>query len=177
MARRCGKTAEQIVEMLGFTLRQVNYTLEVQDTPQHHKTGRPPVLNEQQTQQLVDFVCASKHNRRMSYEELAHEFIYWQVGEYAIRSALDRAGFNRRWAMRKPPISEKNRKLRLKFAQEHKGWTFHNWCKILWSDETWVTDGRHQKIRVLRRPGEEWDETCIEEKVQRKKGWMFWGCF
>jgi DDE superfamily endonuclease len=42
---------------------------------------------------------------------------------------------------------------------------------------TWVKHGRHQKSYVLRRPNEEWDEDCIEEKVQRKKGWMFWRSF
>jgi len=78
--------------------------------------------------------------------------------------------------MCKPPISEKNRKLRLKFAKEHRGWTYHNWCKFLWSDETWVTHGRHQKTKVLRRPGEEWNEDCIEEKIQRKKGWCYRRC-
>jgi transposase len=79
--------------------------------------------------------------------------------------------------MCKPPISEKNRKLRLQFALEHRGWTWENWCRILWSDETWVTDGRHKRTFITRRPGEEWDENCIEEKIRRKKGWMFWGSF
>jgi hypothetical protein len=113
----------------------------------------------------------------MSYKELAKEFSYWDAGHKAIKNALDWEGFHLRWAMRKPPISEKNRKLRLAFAHAHKKWTFRDWCIILWSDEIWVTDGRHQKTRGLRRPGEEWDNTCIEEKVRRKKGWMWWGCF
>jgi hypothetical protein len=47
-------------------------------------------------------------------------------------------------------------------------------AKVLWSDETWATDGRHRKTRVSQRAGEEWDETCIEEKVQRKKVWRHW---
>ena len=32
-------------------------------------------------------------------------------------------------------------------------------------------------MQVTRRAGEEWDPTYIMEKYQRKKGWMFWGCF
>jgi len=51
------------------------------------------------------------------------------------------------------------------------------WYEILWTDETWVTGGRHTRTWVTRRAGEEWDPTCIVEKHQRKKGWMFWGCF
>jgi hypothetical protein len=48
---------------------------------------------------------------------------------------------------------------------------------ILWSDETWVTGGRHTRTWVTRRQGEELDPTCIVERIQRKGGWMFWGCF
>ena len=40
-----------------------------------------------------------------------------------------------------------------------------------------MTPGRHTRTWVTRRPGEEWDETYIVERHQRKKGWMFWGCF
>lgn len=176
MAYRCGLNTRQIMDMLDLTQRQVLFALDTPPTPKK-PTGHPPALNAEQRQQLVDYVCASRENRRMNYEELAKEFCYWQVGWKAIKAALDKEGFHSRWAMRKPPISEKNRKLRLAFAREHKGWTYHNWCKFIWSDETWVVHGRHKKTRVLRRANEEWDDTCIEEKVQRKKGWMFWGCF
>jgi hypothetical protein len=161
---------------LDLTQRQVLYAL---DTPPTLKksSGRPPILDAEQRQQLIDFVCASRKNRRMSYKELAKEFVYWGAGHEAIKNALDKEGFGLRWAMHKPPISEKNRKLCLAFAKKHKGWTYHNWCKFMWSDETWVVDGRYRKTQVLRRAGEEWDETCVEEKVQCKKGWMFWGSF
>jgi transposase len=47
------------------------------------------------------------------------------------------------------------------------------WYQILWIDETWITGGRHTRTWVTRRAREEWDPTCIVEKHQRKKGWMF----
>ena len=99
------------------------------------------------------------------------------VGKTAIRAALIREGFHRRLAMRKPPISERNRVIRLQWAQEHANWTGEQWNSILWTDETWITGGRHTRTWVTRRTGEEWDPTCIVEKHQRRKGWMFWGCF
>jgi hypothetical protein len=79
--------------------------------------------------------------------------------------------------MRKPPITEKNRRLRLQWALEHVNWTLEQWYQILWTDETWITGGRHTRTWVTRRAGEEWDPTCIVERHQRKKGRMFWGCF
>ncbi|KAH7132922.1 hypothetical protein EDB81DRAFT_121836 [Dactylonectria macrodidyma] len=54
--------------------------------------------------------------------------------------------------------------------------TFDQWKRILWSDETWVAGGRHSRMWVTRRTGEEVDPTCVVD-CQRKAGWMFWGCF
>jgi transposase len=99
------------------------------------------------------------------------------VSYYCVRTALRNAGFSRRVARRKPPISEQNRVKRLNWAIEHAGWTMEQWKRILWSDKTWVNGDRHTKTYVIRRAGEEWDPTCIVEKHQRRKGWMFWGCF
>jgi transposase len=30
---------------------------------------------------------------------------------------------------------------------------------------------------VTRRPSEELDDTCLADKVRKRRGWMFWGCF
>ena len=112
----------------------------------------------------------------MSFAKLA-KVLDFGVKKQAIRIALLREGFHRRLAMRKPPITEKNRKIRLAWAEEHVKWTLEQWYQILWTDETWITGGRHTRTWVTRRAGEEWDPTCIVERHQRKKGWMFWGCF
>ena len=47
----------------------------------------------------------------------------------------------------------------------------------IWTDETWVLDGKHTKIYITRRAGEENDPDCLNERPARRKGWMFWGCF
>jgi len=94
-----------------------------------------------------------------------------------VKGALHRLGYRRRVALRKPPISEKNRQARLEWAQEHLNWSDQQWRTILWSDETWVKAGTHRKILVTRKPGEELNTTCVIERQQRQSGWMFWGCF
>jgi len=117
-------------------------------------------------------VCASSKNHRLSFEKLA-EVIDYGVKKDAIRTALLREGFYRRLAMRKPPVSEANRVKRLNWALEHVNWTMEQWYSILWTDETWITGGKHTRTWVTRRAGEEWDPTCIVEQHQQKKGWMF----
>ena len=56
----------------------------------------------------------------MSFQQLS-EVMDFGVKKQAIRSALLKEGFHRRLAMRKPPISETNRRHRLKWAHEHVG--------------------------------------------------------
>ena len=126
---------------------------------------------------MVEFVCASKKNRRMSFLELSATLFNAVFGVWAIKHTLWRLGFRRRIARQKPPLSEKNRTLRLEWAREHVSWTPEQWFRILWTDETWVKGGHHRKQYVTRRIGEEFDPTCIVERHQRKRGWMFWGCF
>ncbi|KAF4609805.1 hypothetical protein G7Y89_g15818 [Cudoniella acicularis] len=71
------------------------------------KSRRPPLLTQVQVAELVEFVCASSTNRRMSFVKLA-EVLDFRVKKQAIRTALLREGFHCRLAMRKPSITEKN---------------------------------------------------------------------
>jgi len=54
----------------------------------------------------------------MSFKQLA-KVMDFGVKKQAICIALLREGFHCRLAMRKPPISEKNRQVRLDWAREH----------------------------------------------------------
>lgn len=114
----------------------------------------------------------------MSYLHLATgPFSDYGVTEYAIRRALRVRGYSRCVARAKPPLSPENRRIREQWALEHVNWSREQWCMILWSDETWVTGGRHRKQWVTRKPGEELNDTCVLEKIRKRRGWMFWGCF
>jgi len=170
-----GWSYNQIKRHTGYTVRQIQRACSNRATPKK-RSGRPPVLSQAQIEELIEFVCASAQNRQMSFQKLA-EALDFGVKKDAIRNTLLKEGFHRRLALRKPPISEKNQRIRLAWAQEHIGWSMDQWYNILWTDETWITGGKHTRTWVTRRAGEEWDPTCIVEKHLRKKGWMFWGSF
>ncbi len=78
-------------------------------------------------------------------------------------------------ALRKPLISEANRKKRLQFAREHKDWTLEQWKKVMWSDESRFTlfqsDGR---IRVRREANEVMHPSCLVQACGGSA--MIWGC-
>lgn len=173
--REEGFTYKQISQRINCTPRQAEYACQHPLTPKKRK-GRPSMLTQEQIDEIITWICYSKANRRASWMQIPI-LMGLNVSYYCVRTALRNAGFSRRVARRKPPISEKNRRARLAWAIEHVGWTMEQWKKILWSDETWVNGDRHTKTYVTRRAGEEWDPTCIVERWQRRKGWMFWGCF
>ena len=86
------------------------------------RSGRPLFIDDDQLQELITFVCASRHNRRLPWAQLPLEYpmsTWSNATEWSITSALKRAGFHRRIACTKPPISEENRQLRLVFAHKH----------------------------------------------------------
>lgn len=179
LMRKLGYSYASIASFLHVSERGVQYTCQKeQATPQHHKTGRPPRLNEEEIDQLVDFVTSSHRTRCLPYYRVAQEL--WPEGEIgveSVRRALYSRGFRRRVALKKPPLTPTHKVIRLHWAEQHLTWTQEQWREILWSDETWVTPGNHRKIWITRRPGEELDPTCIVEKHRKKIGWMFWASF
>lgn len=166
----------QISHATGFSVSQVKRALRQSSKPPK-KAGRCPLLSDEQAAELVAFISSSQEHRQMSFLELSVTLFDGQFGEYAIRSTLRRIGYHRYPAFEKPPISEFTRQQRLAFASEYRHWTYKDWSTILWSDETWVMPGRHSRIWVTRKPGEELDPTCIAEKDRECVGWMFRGCF
>lgn len=175
MMQSLGISQSAIATRTGLTLSQVQYAASHPASPKK-RSGRRPALTEAQVEDLIAFITASKEGRRMPYCKLP-QALGFTVGEYCIRHTLRKLGYHRCVAWPKPPISEKNRLLRLEWSHEHRDWTPSQWAQELWSGETWVSPGRHTKTWVTRKPGEELDPACIVEKDQRKAGWMFWGCF
>lgn len=167
----------EISRITGFSVAQVKYSIRANSLTPKRRSRRPLDMTQVQVDQLVLYVMGSKATRRMTYLELSLRLFNSQFSQHVIRRMLWQQGFRRRVARRKPPISEANRVKRLAFAEEYKDWSIDQWSQILWTDETWVAGGTHRQVLMTRRAGEEYDPTCIQDRFQRKKGWMFWGCF
>jgi transposase len=179
LMRRLGYSYEYIAKFLDVSQRAVQYTCQCQkSTPQHKNAGRPPRLSKEEGDRVEQYMLQSKSTRRMTYLQLAEAL--WpegEIGAESVRYALKARGYRRRIALRKPLILEANRVVRLEWAREHLHWTEEQWFEILWSDETWVTAGRHRRIHVTMKDGEELNPDCVVERVRRRQGWMFWACF
>ena len=70
--------------------------------------------------------------------------------------------YNSCTALRKPYVSEHNRKMRLNWTQKRHLWTIDNWKKIVWSDESRFTMFQNDgKIRVWCLQKEKYNINCL----------------
>ena len=132
-------------------MNQVKYTIQTGRISPGKSTGRPHVLSIEQEDELEVFVCRDKKTRQMSYLELSLHFHMWNVGQDAIRNALRRRGYLRYIARSKPLLTEQHKLLRIEWAHRHFRFTLEDWCNVVWTDETYISDGPVNKSHVTRK--------------------------
>jgi transposase len=112
-----GLKQQEIEHQLRISRNQVRYAIKHPATPSK-KRGRHSQLSNEEIERIIEWVCASAANRRCPWERIPLK-VGLDTSYYTVRYALRKAGFSRRLARRKPPISEQNRQIRLDFALEH----------------------------------------------------------
>jgi len=58
------------------------------------------------------------------------------VSQWTACRALGRIGYASEVKKKKPALSDKNIKARLKFERAHKNWKLDDWNWVIWSDES-----------------------------------------
>jgi transposase len=103
----------QIAAITGYKVSQIRYSCRAASAAVAVRSGRPPVLDEDEKERLISYIRGSKKGRQASYLKLSRVVFNGSYGHSAIRNTLRRLGYKRYVARRKPPISEKNRLFRL----------------------------------------------------------------
>jgi hypothetical protein len=91
-------TRSEIMEMTGYTASQIRHAVTSESAAIQPRSGRPKVMSPTQEQELIDFVCTSKKNGRMSFLELSIALFNGSLGRSYIKRCLYRHGFRRRIA-------------------------------------------------------------------------------
>ena len=151
-----GKAVRQISIEMNIPRSTVGYTLNVFQQRSHFqvstKSGGPKSTTFRQDNVVVR---SSKENPRKSGKEIQREFTQsHQIScSYAtVKRRLKQNNLFGRRPVKKPFVSAKNRRVRLKFAKEHLNWTANQWSKILWSDESKCNMFGFDGIKYVRRP-------------------------
>lgn len=110
------------------------------------KGGRPQKLTPRQKTFCVHQLTVGGKENASQVQEVLRENLDVLVSKPTVRRALNEAGLGSFVKPKKPHLSAKNIKERLKFAKRHLDWTIADWKRVIWSDETKInrfgTDGR-----------------------------------
>ncbi|KAI0995779.1 hypothetical protein K3495_g12400 [Podosphaera aphanis] len=117
--RESGMIHTKIAAQLGITVRQVEYTLSLPYLEPKKAPGRAPTLSSEDVDQIEIFITSSSRGRRMSWLELAAgPFRYLGASERVLHNELKNRGYARHPALKKPPLSEANKRKRLELLRD-----------------------------------------------------------
>ena len=151
------KTVRQISIDINIPQSTVGYPLNIFQQQSHFqvstKSGR---LKSTTFRQNYVVVRSSKADPSKSAKEIHREFTQsHQIScSYAtVKRCLRHNNFFNHRPVKKPIVSAKNRRARLKFTKEiHQNWIANQWSKILWSDESKFNMFGSDGIKYVRRP-------------------------
>ena len=181
-AWKCGGSIRKIAEKLNHTITTVQKVISTYRDHGYEKppprTGKIKKITDRDDRALRKII---KGNRKINIHEIKESFIEStskEISENTLRRHLHEIGFYGRVGVRKPFISEANRKKRLNWAKERQLWK-DEWDGVIWSDESkfelFRGDGRRW---VWRQPHEKYDVDCLIPTVKSgQESLMIWGCF
>lgn len=143
--------------------------------PKPNVGGRPRLLNDSDARLMLRQM-RTKSSKTPKQAALA---INKNVSAPTARRALHRLGYMSAVKKKKPALSDKNIKARLKFCKSHENWTVEDWKHVVWSDETKInrfqSDGKEY---FWHRPHERLQKHHVKQTVKHGGGsLMVWGCF
>lgn len=125
-----GLSHTTISNQLHISVRQVQYTCQTQRATPKKPKGQPPKLSEEQMDDIIAWISASKQNRRKPLHKVIEE-LNLGVTVPTLRRSLKKRGYSRCKALRKPPLSQETRRVHHVWALEHINWTVDQWRNIL----------------------------------------------
>lgn len=141
-------------------------------------SGRPSKFTPRADRKMLKEVIK---NPKMSSRELQQALatVDVKVHDSTIRKRLHKFDFHGRCARRKPLLSKRNIKARLKFARANVDKDHDFWNNVLWTDESKIELFGHQNRRhVWRKPNTAFQEKNLIPTVKHGGGSILvWGCF
>lgn len=140
-------------------------------------SGRYRVTSEQDDRYIASVSLRNRHFNSIQLQQRLREVRGVTVSDSTIRRRLAERGLKPHKPANGPKLTVDHRRARLSFAREHLHWSYLQWSKVLFSDESKImlygNDGRK---KVYRREGERFAQCCIEERVSYGGGsWTVWG--
>lgn len=143
------------------------------------KSGRPTKLTSRDENALFRMV---RLNPNLSYRRLAASFNSRtekiSISRFTVQRVLKKKGIQSYIAARKPLLTKKQMRKRLKWCRERKHWDVEQWSKVIFSDESnYEVINRKSRVFVKRLKEEKYLHRFLQPRLQGGGGSVgIWGC-
>lgn len=138
-------------------------------------SGRPRKTTARQDRAIVR---EARIHHEITGGEVKENLSLNDVSERTVRRRISECSdLKSYWKTKKPFISEKNRKLRVRWAKDHVEWTEEQWGKVLFSDESPFVLRFNKRGRVWRTHNERYEPWATRASVKHDKKINVWGGF
>jgi transposase len=160
---KAGLPYSKIASNLGVAKSTICRTLQrAQENPDdptatRQCSGRPSKLS---LEDEIALVNAAVENRGLSTKELCKQF---KCCSTTLKKVLDKHGYHKRVARRKPYLKDSHKEARLHFAKAHKHWKAKHWERVMFTDECNIELGLDGRVYwIWRRADESLTSNCLK---------------
>ena len=131
------------------------------------KTGRPHKTSAREDRIMQRMSLKDRFKPCTEIKKVMNSTSCVNVSRQTVSRRLQEIGLFNRTPRNKPLVSSKNKKKRLEFANRYVIWTYENWAKVFFSDESkFNLFGNDGKNNVKRRIGERFSAKCTKKTVK-----------
>ena len=143
------------------------------------KTGRPRKTSAREDRIMQRMSLKDLFKPCTEIKKVINSTSCVNVSRQTVSRRLQEKGLFNRTPRKKPLVSSKKKKKRLEFANRYVIWTYENWAKVFFSNESkFNLFGNERKNNVKRRIGERLSAKCTKKTVKFGGGSiMVFGCF
>jgi transposase len=167
----CGVKPSQISRNLQIPRSTVIDTIQQKskrdDGKSSPRPGRPKSYTERDKRHIIQLI---KRDPFITYQAI-RERTGLNVSSTTFLTILKESGYGHWRAKKRPKLTKEHAKLRLEWAKKHKDWTYTEWSKVIWSDESSIELGKGQQdswVFHLNQLGEKWKKEYIKPYTKGK---------
>ena len=144
-----------------------------------NKNGRKKIFTTRDQRTISRLIMTNKAKSAHDVKKQLNNAQGTVVSTRTVQRELKRIGFKVKKKIKKPLLTPKHRKQRLEFAKKYENWTFAEWSKVIWTDESKINLIGSDGIRyVWKKAGEGISDRDFIPTVKYGGGkLLFWGCF
>ena len=151
--------------VLGRVVKSYNDTAKIVSA---FKTGRPRKTSTREDQIMQNMSLKDRFKSWTEIKRVMNSTSCVNVSRQTVSRRLQEIGLFNRTPRKKPLVSSKNKNKRLEFANRYVIWTYENWAKVFFSDESKFNlfGNDEKKNNVKRHIGERLSAKCTKKTVK-----------